>query len=136
MWTVGPGHGEAFAACEWETFLIDVYRFILALCVMQGHLLGGGEGLAWQAVFPFYVLSGFLMSLILNQGYGFTAGGLARFAVNHWLLPNAGRWCQRRVAQGVFINRGWLAVGYNVPFTAENFAARSRLSAICSSLGP
>jgi peptidoglycan/LPS O-acetylase OafA/YrhL len=68
--------------------MIDVYRFILALCVVQGHLVGRGESvpwLAWQAVFSFYVLSGFLMSLILNQDYGFTAGGLARFAVNRWL---------------------------------------------------
>ena len=68
--------------------MIDVYRFILALCVVQGHLVGRGESapwLAWQAVFSFYVLSGFLMSLILNQDYGFTASGLARFAFNRWL---------------------------------------------------
>ena len=68
--------------------MIDVYRFILALCVVQGHLLGRGEiaaPLVWQAVFSFYVLSGFLMTLILNQDYGFTAGGLVRFAVNRWL---------------------------------------------------
>jgi peptidoglycan/LPS O-acetylase OafA/YrhL len=68
--------------------MLDVYRFILALCVVQGHLAGAGEsapGLSWQAVFSFYVLSGFLMSLILNQDYGFTAGGLVRFAINRWL---------------------------------------------------
>jgi peptidoglycan/LPS O-acetylase OafA/YrhL len=68
--------------------MIDVYRFILALCVVQGHLVGRGESapwLAWQAVFSFYVLSGFLMSLVLNQDYGFTVGGLVRFAVNRWL---------------------------------------------------
>jgi peptidoglycan/LPS O-acetylase OafA/YrhL len=68
--------------------VIDVYRFILALCVVQGHFLGwmrGAPWLAWQAVFSFYVLSGFLMSLVLNQSYGFTAGGLVRFAVNRWL---------------------------------------------------
>jgi peptidoglycan/LPS O-acetylase OafA/YrhL len=68
--------------------MIDVYRFILALCVVQGHLVGQGESapwLAWQAVFSFYVLSGFLMSFILNQDYGFTAGGLVRFAINRWL---------------------------------------------------
>jgi len=68
--------------------MIDVYRFILALCVVQGHFLGWvrvAPWLAWQAVFSFYVLSGFLMSLILNQDYGFTAGGLVRFAVNRWL---------------------------------------------------
>ena len=68
--------------------MIDVYRFILALYVVQGHFLGWGRGapwLAWQAVFSFYVLSGFLMTLVLNQDYGFTAGGLVRFAANRWL---------------------------------------------------
>jgi peptidoglycan/LPS O-acetylase OafA/YrhL len=68
--------------------MLDVYRFILALCVVQGHLAGPERslpGLSWQAVFSFYVLSGFLMSLILNQDYGFSASGLARFAVNRWL---------------------------------------------------
>jgi len=35
--------------------MIDAYRFILALGVVQRHLLGGREGLTWQAVFPFYV---------------------------------------------------------------------------------
>jgi peptidoglycan/LPS O-acetylase OafA/YrhL len=68
--------------------MLDVYRFILALCVVQGHLAGAGRsapGLSWQAVFSFYVLSGFLMTLILNHDYGFTAGGLVRFAINRWL---------------------------------------------------
>jgi peptidoglycan/LPS O-acetylase OafA/YrhL len=68
--------------------MIDVYRFILAICVVQGHLLGprtSAPWLAWQGVFSFYVLSGFLMSLILNQDYGFTSGGLVRFAINRWL---------------------------------------------------
>jgi peptidoglycan/LPS O-acetylase OafA/YrhL len=68
--------------------LIDVYRFILALCVVQGHFLGWARGapwLAWQAVFSFYVVSGFLMSLVLNQDYGFMPSGLVRFAVNRWL---------------------------------------------------
>jgi peptidoglycan/LPS O-acetylase OafA/YrhL len=57
--------------------MIDVYRFILALCVVQGHLAGhySAPWLAWQSVSSFYVLSGFLMCLVLNHVYGFTAGG-------------------------------------------------------------
>jgi peptidoglycan/LPS O-acetylase OafA/YrhL len=66
--------------------MLDVYRFVLALCVVQGHLLAwGAPWLAWQAVFSFYVLSGFLMTLVLNQDYGFDAGGIARFAANRAL---------------------------------------------------
>lgn len=66
--------------------MLDVYRFVLALFVVQGHLLAGGAPwLAWQAVFSFYVLSGFLMTLVLDQDYGFDSGGIARFAANRAL---------------------------------------------------
>jgi peptidoglycan/LPS O-acetylase OafA/YrhL len=66
--------------------MIDVYRFILALCVMQTHLLAfGPRVLAAQAVFSFYVLSGFFMTLILNDAYGFSWGGFFRFAANRAL---------------------------------------------------
>lgn len=66
--------------------MIDVYRFVLALCVVQGHLLQGGQpGLAWQAVFSFYVLSGFLMTLVLNEIYGFGPRSFARFFTNRIL---------------------------------------------------
>jgi peptidoglycan/LPS O-acetylase OafA/YrhL len=66
--------------------MLDVYRFILALCVLQAHLLAFGSGwLAWQAVFSFYVLSGFLMTLILNQDYGFEWSGFIRFVANRAL---------------------------------------------------
>ena len=66
--------------------MIDVYRFILALCVLQAYLLANGPTwLAAQAVFSFYVLSGFLMTLVLNEDYGFKWGGFARFAVNRAL---------------------------------------------------
>jgi peptidoglycan/LPS O-acetylase OafA/YrhL len=66
--------------------MIDVYRFILALCVLQAHMLADGPTwLAAQAVFSFFVLSGFLMTLILNEDYGFEWGGFARFAANRAL---------------------------------------------------
>ncbi len=66
--------------------MLDAYRFILAFCVLQAHLLAWGpDWLAWQAVFSFYVLSGFLMTLILNQDYGFEKGSFVRFATNRAL---------------------------------------------------
>ena len=37
------------------------------------------------AVFGFYVLSGYLMTLSLNRVYGFSAGGVGRFFANRWL---------------------------------------------------
>lgn len=66
--------------------MIDVYRFILALCVLQAHFLAiGPVWLSWQAVFSFYVLSGYLMTLILNEDYGFGWSGFFRFAANRAL---------------------------------------------------
>lgn len=66
--------------------MLDVYRFVLAVLVVQGHLLAAGQpALAWQAVFSFYVLSGFLMTLVLNEVYGFGAGSFARFLANRVL---------------------------------------------------
>jgi peptidoglycan/LPS O-acetylase OafA/YrhL len=65
--------------------MLDVYRFILALCVVQAHLVRWTPMLAEQAVFSFYVLSGFLMTLILNESYGFSPRGLLRFSINRWL---------------------------------------------------
>jgi peptidoglycan/LPS O-acetylase OafA/YrhL len=66
--------------------MLDVYRFVLALCVVQAHLLAGGVlELAWQAVFSFYALSGFLMTLVLNEVYGFGPGNFARFFANRVL---------------------------------------------------
>jgi peptidoglycan/LPS O-acetylase OafA/YrhL len=60
--------------------MLDLYRFILSVFVVQGHLLATGvPALAWQAVFSFYVLSGFLMTLVLNEVYGYGAEGFARF---------------------------------------------------------
>lgn len=66
--------------------MLDLYRFILSLFVVQGHLLAWGSSLlAWQAVFSFYVLSGFLMTLVLNEQYGATLDGLCRFGLNRIL---------------------------------------------------
>jgi len=66
--------------------MLGVYRFALALLVVQGHLLAwGAPWLAWQAVFSFYLLSGFLMTLVLNQDYEFDADGVVRFAANRTL---------------------------------------------------
>jgi peptidoglycan/LPS O-acetylase OafA/YrhL len=37
------------------------------------------------AVFAFYTLSGYLMTRVLNERYGFTAAGTAAFALNRVL---------------------------------------------------
>jgi peptidoglycan/LPS O-acetylase OafA/YrhL len=67
--------------------LLDIYRFVLAVFVVQAHIPWAWRSgqLSWHAVFSFYVLSGFLMTLILNESYGFGARGFARFWANRFL---------------------------------------------------
>jgi len=67
--------------------LLDFYRFVLAVCVVQAHVPWGSASgpLSQHAVFSFYVLSGFLMTLILNHTYGFGPVNFARFWANRFL---------------------------------------------------
>lgn len=64
------------------------WRFILAMLVVVGHLWGFWFA-ASHAVFSFYVLSGFLMTLVLNEKYGFSRSGFGKFWVSRLsrLLP-------------------------------------------------
>ncbi|MEH6592209.1 MAG: acyltransferase [Halioglobus sp.] len=66
--------------------MLGIFRYVLALMVTLSHLwtsLAGWSGVA--AVFGFYVISGYLMTSVLNQSYGFTRAGLGRYALNRFL---------------------------------------------------
>jgi peptidoglycan/LPS O-acetylase OafA/YrhL len=66
--------------------LFGIYRYGLAFCVAISHLWGGMiGGPAAYAVWGFYCLSGYLMTLILNEKYGFSRRGVLNFAVNRAL---------------------------------------------------
>ncbi|WP_448681068.1 acyltransferase family protein [Pseudomonas nicosulfuronedens] len=62
-----------------------IFRFILSLLVVMAHLTEGIYRLSHYgvfAVFGFYVISGYLITLILNKTYSFK---LAPFSVNRFL---------------------------------------------------
>ena len=66
--------------------MFGIYRYGLAFCVAISHLWAGMiGGPAAYAVWGFYCLSGFLMTLILNEKYGFSRRGLVNFAFNRML---------------------------------------------------
>lgn len=66
--------------------MFGAYRFVLALTVALVHLrICPWPWMAWYSVFAFYVLSGFLMTLVLNESYDFSRAGLKRFAWNRFL---------------------------------------------------
>jgi hypothetical protein len=64
--------------------MIEISRYILATMVAQTRLWPLGA--AWTgniAVFAFYTLSGYLMTRVLNERYGFSARGTVAFLLNH-----------------------------------------------------
>lgn len=67
--------------------MLGLMRFILALLVVVSHLTGGGASpffAHWGifAVFGFYLISGYLMTIILNEKYFFN---FTTFALNRFL---------------------------------------------------
>jgi peptidoglycan/LPS O-acetylase OafA/YrhL len=66
--------------------MFGIYRFILATLVIITHtapdrFVPGG----FYAVFSFYMLSGYLMTYILNEQYGFSLRGIGRYLFNRAL---------------------------------------------------
>jgi len=62
--------------------MLGILRFFLASCVILFHLSGQAPGLGQFSVNFFYVLSGFLMTLVLQQQYQFD---WLRFSLNRFL---------------------------------------------------
>lgn len=65
---------------------LGTWRFFLSFLVVISHLwkdMIGGP--AAYAVWGFYVLSGYLMTLVLNEKYGSDINGLKRYAHNRFL---------------------------------------------------
>jgi peptidoglycan/LPS O-acetylase OafA/YrhL len=66
--------------------MIEISRYVLAVIVAQTHLWPRGpDGPGQISVFAFYTLSGYLMTRVLNERYGFTIRGTAAFALNRVL---------------------------------------------------
>ena len=64
--------------------MFGTFRAILALMVVALHL-GGIPALGNYAVFAFYCLSGYLMTLILQRNYGYTLAGFSKYIFNRFL---------------------------------------------------
>jgi peptidoglycan/LPS O-acetylase OafA/YrhL len=65
---------------------LGTWRFFLAFIVAISHLWAGMiDGPAAYAVWGFFVLSGFLMTLVLTTKYGTAPAGLRQFAINRLL---------------------------------------------------
>ena len=58
--------------------MFGTYRTLLALMVVALHL-GGYRVMGAYAVFGFYILSGYLMTLIMHVSYGYSTSGFGRY---------------------------------------------------------
>lgn len=64
--------------------MFGLFRTLLAFMVVAQHL-GGVPMIGAYAVFGFYCLSGFLMTLILQSRYGYSLRGFSSYAINRFL---------------------------------------------------
>lgn len=64
--------------------MFGTFRTFLALMVVALHL-GGYPKIGAYAVFGFYCLSGYLMTFIMQNTYGYTLLGRAKYATNRFL---------------------------------------------------
>ncbi len=64
--------------------MFGTYRTLLALMVVAIHL-GGIPTVGCYAVFGFYILSGYLMTFIMQENYGYTRSGIFKYALNRFL---------------------------------------------------
>jgi peptidoglycan/LPS O-acetylase OafA/YrhL len=66
--------------------MFGTFRYLLALMVVFFHLWTGIGGISGPlAVFTFYLLSGYLMTLVLNETYGFSFSGGRKYLFNRLL---------------------------------------------------
>ena len=66
--------------------MLEVVRFLLSVIVVEADIWPlGFPWAAWQSVFAFYTLSGFLMTRVLHERYGFSLTGILAFAANRIL---------------------------------------------------
>lgn len=72
--------------------MFGILRTVLALIVMLGHLIDKWQ-IGTYAVFGFYMISGYLMTCIMHESYGFSRQGRYRFVLNRFLRLYPLYWC-------------------------------------------
>ncbi len=110
--------------------MFGTYRILLALFVVIGHL-HGPFNLAVYAVFGFYVLSGYLMTRIMQDTYGYGGRGCARFALNRVLRIFPSYWAVAVLTLAIlWTGDGWLTEYHKrifVPVDAEGWVRNATL---------
>lgn len=95
--------------------MFGIWRTLLAIEVVVSHILLVPI-LGAYAVFSFFVLSGFLMTAIMHGTYGYTPGGLLRYAENRALRLYPNYWFAIAISAVVIL---WVGA----PNATKHFAA-------------
>lgn len=64
--------------------VFGIYRTILALLVVAQHI-GNVPNIGAYAVFGFYMLSGYLMTYVVQKNYGYSLKGIYKYGLNRFL---------------------------------------------------
>ena len=92
--------------------MLGVLRTTLALMVMVYHLFVQLLPMGTYAVFGFYIISGYLMTLIMHESYGYTWFGRYSFAVNRFLRLYPQYWAAAILSVLLILNVGPEAVAH------------------------
>ncbi|WP_309398208.1 acyltransferase family protein [Cerasicoccus maritimus] len=96
--------------------MFGVFRTILALAVVIGHLHGPSQ-FGIYAVFGFYILSGYLMTYIMHESYGYSLKGRYRFALNRFLRIYPTYWVAIGISLALLIAYGAKVTDYHAAIT-------------------
>lgn len=109
--------------------MAGLFRFLLAFNVVVFHLVPSRIVGHWGpfAVHSFFLLSGYLMTLVLQRTYGFSLAGGARFAVNRFLRLFPTYYCVCLLSLAVLAVYGAALTAYHpairVPDTIDSILA-------------
>ena len=80
--------------------MFGTFRHILALLVVIHHL-PAADPVGWYAVFAFFLLSGYLMTLVTNETYRGSKNGLYRYLLNRALRIYPAYWVMLALGLGL-----------------------------------
>ena len=111
--------------------MFGILRTTLAMMVTIYHLFGGQRPLGTYAVFGFYVISGYLMTLVMQEQYGYTARGRQAFALNRALRLYPQYWAACGLVVALIAFYGTETI---LPFNAVMFLPPTWVHAACNLL--
>lgn len=85
--------------------MFGTLRTILAIVVLVGHLTDQWQ-IGTYAVFAFYMISGYLMTHIMHESYGYSLQGRKHFAINRFIRLYPSYWAVLVLSVGILLTVG------------------------------